>query len=81
MNYDEMKSTVRTWREACLPDCSGPNDSYCREIDSITSDELDSICDEHNAEWTEQDSGLRIHWSMGEFRPSFKRQRELALSN
>ena len=79
MNYKEMKDTVRKWREDCLPDLSGPSDSYCKDIRSITGAELDSICDELNAEWEGQDSALRIGWSMGEFRPGFKRQRELPL--
>lgn len=79
MNYEEMKSTVRSWRENCLPDCNGPDDSYCKDIESISCVELNSICDELNAEWEARDSALRIYWAMGEFLPGFKRQRELDL--
>lgn len=70
---------VRIWRETeAIPDgCHG--DKTYLGFDSISSNELDDICEQLNKEWEESDSPLRVGWSMGEFYPGFKRQRELPL--
>lgn len=73
---EEMVNVVREWREDLQEDGKRPKQQY-PDTGPIPLSYFDSVCDVLNAEWKNSNSGLRIYYSMGDFRPSFKEQIEL----
>ena len=78
LTYQKKKNAVRTWRNTfVVPEGFWGGTAYLGTPGDISCDDLNSICEELNAEWELQDSANRIGWNMGEFIPGSVRQREL----
>ena len=76
LTLQEMTDVVRAWRENLQEDGKRPKEQY-PDTGAIPLAYFDKICDTLNAEWNNAGSGLRIYYSMGDFRPSFKSQLEM----